>query len=1198
MWTHRAFVFPGSLCHLPKKPPTREQAQGIFAAFKCELQALEKLLMAKRHQHAKTRRVDDPNLIYNDVAKSRALPVQSVVTKKHATVTKVSEDGLTVEYDPPDLVEEHEIQATHGWLRVVEHTPGRLLLEQEASLEVGDSLEQTHMHGTPGAVFQEFANLWEPMWQKHPHESPTRWEPFVQELVNKVPRVSTPMEMPPILREDWVAAVKAKKVRTSTGPDGVSRTDLLKMSPHLQEELVRQVMECDSGRTKWPLAQLVGHITAVEKKEGASLPGEFRPITVLTVPYRTWSSIRAKQCLKFLDNWADPGLRGNRPNQSTATIWWQISQEIETAIYNGQPLSGFVTDVCKAFNTLARPVVYACAIHFGLPLHFVRAWHDAVSDIQRHFIVGGACSHGIQACTGYPEGDPMSVVAMVLINMAMHELLQQRIMPLKVISFVDNWECKSSEAQATCRAYAAMEQFATMIDIKLDHKKTHFWAVQGPDRKFLQEQNHQVSHHTADLGGHVNYTRRFTNYTLRSRIQKAKVFWNLLHRSSSPFQQKLRAICTVAWPRSLHGASNVILGDEHIGRLRTAMMNAMRWNKKGASPVLQCMLLPPRCDPGYHVLLDTFLMFRNNCVPEIVFPMLTGLVLNPPKHFDPGPAGVFLSRLHQINWRWDHNGYILDHEDIRWSLLESPIQLLKMRLQHAWAAMMGASMSTRKEFEGLSRVDLPASQSTATNFPADGAGLLRTSMNGTFYTRNKQIHAGKVPSKDCPYCDQQDSVYHRIWECQGFSDLRAALPLEAKEFIQSMPPCSHLHGWIVESSVDRQFRHSLSTIPDRTGDFLLAPDGIETLHLFVDGSCTEPERPALRVATWGLCVANLPNQGFSPVGSGGVPGLYQTVLRGEITGAIAAFKFGLSRGAPFSIWTDNALVHKRIKEYATQGKAVLNGKRNDHDLWMTLQGLVCRACSRGLFQFVVKVTSHQEESQLDVVEEWAREGNECADRLAAMVQHQLPSQVRLLQGKLIYQHNRRHFACKHFHAMLVQFGLRCVEGKATVAHEDANRWADAKKLQEEEESQISLKGFTTDLVAPPSQRLGVCVQPLQQWLTQLLGQDDATPLWLSSYQLYAHYRMTTGHIGFYYDAASRKWDTAEGFVHEHGFNFLKMASWLQAITKEYAKLCELNCSALQCRSSHGAVRSRPTSDASSFRHHLVRLHWWTKLSVV
>jgi ribonuclease HI len=119
---------------------------------------------------------------------------------------------------------------------------------------------------------------------------------------------------------------------------------------------------------------------------------------------------------------------------------------------------------------------------------------------------------------------------------------------------------------------------------------------------------------------------------------------------------------------------------------------------------------------------------------------------------------------------------------------------------------------------------------------------------------------------------------------------------------------------------------------------LLAPDGIETLHLFVDGSCTEPERPALRVATWGLCVANLPNQGFSPVGSGGVPGLYQTVLRGEITGAIAAFKFGLSRGAPFSIWTDNALVHKRIKEYATQGKAVLNGKRNDHDLWMTLQG--------------------------------------------------------------------------------------------------------------------------------------------------------------------------------------------------------------------------------------------------------------------
>ena len=1018
------------------------------------------------------------------------------------------------------------------------------------------------MHGTPQAVFQEFANLWEPMWQKHLHDAPTKWDPFVQQLTETVPKVAQIMDLPEITTDQWITAVRSKKARTATGPDGVSRTDLLRMPPSLQDELVRQVLLCEKGHQHWPPEQLIGHITAVEKKEGASLPGEFRPITVLTVPYRTWASIRAKQCLKFLDKWADSGLRGNRPRQSTATIWWQISQEIEASIYTEQPLSGFVTDVCMAFNTLARPVVYACAIHFGLPLPFVRAWHTAVADIQRHFIVGGACSPGIQACTGYPEGDPLSVVAMVLINMAMHELLHHHVMPLQVISFVDNWECKSSEAQATCRAYAAMEQFAQMIDVKLDHQKTHFWAVQSQDRKYLQAQNHAVSHHAADLGGHVNYTRKITNYTIRSRIQKAKVFWNLLYRSASPYQQKLRAICTVAWPRSLHGVSNVTLGDEHLGRLRTAMMNAMRWNKKGASPILQCMLLPPRCDPGYHVFLDTLTMFRHNCAPDLMFPVLTGLVLQPPKHFDPGPAGVLLSRLHQLNWRWDHNGYIVDHEGIRWHILDCPIQLLKARLQQAWGAMMGAIMSTRKEFEGLSRVDLPLSRSTAATFAPDGAGLLRTSMNGTFYTRNKQIHAGKVPSKDCPYCDKPDSVEHRIWECTGFADLRQALPEQASLDLQAMPSCTRLHGWMVEDATDRQFRHSLLTIPDLTAEFLPMQFDPDVLYLFIDGSCTEPHRPSLRVATWGLCAANLPSQGFSPVASGGVPGLYQTVLRGEITGAIAAFRFGLSMRRAFSVWTDNALVHRRIREFADPRHPAPSGKQNDHDLWSTLHCLVVQAVDQQMFQFVVKVTSHQTEGMSDTVEEWARQGNECADRLAAMALHQLPFEVRVLQTKLTNQANRRHFACKHFHAMLVQFGLRCVETKTAVAHEDGGRWEDARKLQEEEESKLSLRGFQTDTEVPPSQRLGACAQVLHQWLARLLDTEDSVPMWLSSYQLYAHYRMATGHVGFCYHTGSRTWNTAEEYIHEHGFNFPRLAAWFQAILKEYAKHCQLECVAV------------------------------------
>ena len=88
------------------------------------------------------------------------------------------------------------------------------------------------------------------------------------------------------------------------------------------------------------------------------------------------------------------------------------------------------------------------------------------------------------------------------------------------------------------------------------------------------------------------------------------------------------------------------------------------------------------------------------------------------------------------------------------------------------------------------------------------------------------------------------------------------------------------------------------------------------LHMFTDGSCTEPRRPSLRVATWGVCLTNLPSQGFSAIASGGVPGFYQTVLRGEILVAIAATRFGFLHNKLFYIWTDTALVFSRIRDFA------------------------------------------------------------------------------------------------------------------------------------------------------------------------------------------------------------------------------------------------------------------------------------------
>lgn len=146
------------------------------------------------------------------------------------------------------------------------------------------------------------------------------------------------------------------------------------------------------------------------------------------------------------------GLKGNIPGRSTVDIWWNMALQIEQATHDKDSLSGVVTDITKAYNNLARPVVYACALHYGLPLQFVRAWHNSLASVQRHFIVQGACSDAVWSTTGYPEGDPLSVVAMVLVNIAMHSVLSKQCPTASVSTFVDNWEAIANDHEVTRRA--------------------------------------------------------------------------------------------------------------------------------------------------------------------------------------------------------------------------------------------------------------------------------------------------------------------------------------------------------------------------------------------------------------------------------------------------------------------------------------------------------------------------------------------------------------------------------------------------------------------------------------------------------------------------------------------------------------------------------------------------------------------------
>ena len=72
----------------------------------------------------------------------------------------------------------------------------------------------------------------------------------------------------------------------------------------------------------------------------------------------------------------------------------------------------------KAFNKLPRYAIFEAAKHLGIPIQILRAWAVALVQLKRIFFIMGHVSDFVLSATGFPEGDPLSVVAMLIVAAA------------------------------------------------------------------------------------------------------------------------------------------------------------------------------------------------------------------------------------------------------------------------------------------------------------------------------------------------------------------------------------------------------------------------------------------------------------------------------------------------------------------------------------------------------------------------------------------------------------------------------------------------------------------------------------------------------------------------------------------------------------------------------------------------------------
>eukprot|EP00438_Fugacium_kawagutii_P005458 Skav215027 [mRNA] locus=scaffold966:514741:519573:- [translate_table: standard] len=1096
-------------------PPSFDEAGKIQQAMHTLVTKQAQALTKQRVQHARETRQQDPAKIFQDLRQPPAQPVQMLLHSCVAAVTEVDLHEHAIEVSPPQNWKPGEtIQVGHQHVVPIHVEQDKLWLTAEvdvSNLSSATIVRQEEYIGNVTHLFHAFGEEWRKRWDRHINTDDDFWQPILDFVHDQMPQPQ-PMHYEPIQTDLWRQTIRRKPKKAATGPDGVSRRDLLQCPADLTGELLRLVTDVEAGAA-WPSPPLTGFVVALEKVAGASVVGQFRPITVFSMLFRTWGSVRAREVLQHLAQLSPTTCTGNLPGRTSSQIWYGILEAIELGHATQTGLSGCVIDLVKAFNLLPRVFILQVMRHLQVAPQVLSAWGRALAWMSRRFKILGQTGPPIRSVTGFAEGDALSVTAMLSLNLVLHTWMARRHASLTIWSYVDNIELTGPTGQSLVDGYQGLLQFSSLVDVAIDTDKTYLWSTDPQDRHEIRLCELTERRWARDLGGHLSYNKVPTNQTVVQKCQAMAPLWSRLARSLAPYSRKVQALKQKAWASCLYAVQSVHLADNHFKTLRFGAMQGLQEYSPGTSPIAHLSLVEhPSTDPQYHALQATVMMFRDMHPQGDV----AGLIL---KHLQedvscanrPGPVSVLLGRLQQLAWQWKYSTVFADHLGQHIDVLHCPIQELKARLTQGWQNKVQHQLMHRDTFQGIQHVNAALTVEALHEYPAPDQAILRKCLNGTFFTAEHLVHRNPEETGLCKACGAPDSQKHRHWECEAYAQCRTVPPAQIPSLLE-IAPCLSNHGWIPEPPSLQRFRNMCMSLPDEHTCFVWPAAPVDELLCFTDGGCSHPTCPFSRLSTWGVVCAD-EHSGFWPLASGVVPGWVQTSLRAELVAAISACSIALQTQRFLTLWVDNDLVFRRIHKLQ---KGTWQPKPNvkDSDLWKQLGQYLGRLGT--WFKGCHKVCSHQDPSTAqDEYEAWVFAGNQAADRLVNTVLHTRP---QLVQAQAELQQDLRHLRLvrKQVHGTMLQVGKHAIQLQNPQPKTDTlparMKYAD---LAETVMPRLDLQRIPPKYHFPGSQRVVA-------WLNDLTNLHCPLVL-VSWYQLHALFQHCTGLRGLTYTRANKQW---------------------------------------------------------------------------
>lgn len=988
-WQQQQHMVEGTPQVLPTHVPCEPIiVMAIYESFHSHFRAFESWHLRQRTSSLRTKYAGNLEALFQDLRNEPKQGVEILWKDTSYTVLAVDTDEHKIHLDNVvhPLVDSVWIHNDH-MINITGFTADLCTVSDTAGVLPGDELLQRSFVTDTNDVLHVFSEHWRSRWCAMAEVSSEDWTRIVQFTCAFMPRHDFTWQ--PLNAKQWQQITKRIKRKAARGPDGFDKMDLINMPTSFVEVFLKMMNDIELGDTNWPQQMMFGTVIGLPKVDDAHKEDQFRPITLFSILYRTWARLRTKQLLQQLALLVPSEALGFLPKREAAEVWLNLQATIELMMQHGHSFAGLSTDLKRAFNNIGRAQVFQVAQHVGLPQPLLLAWNKFLGSFVRRFDILG--NLGDEIVSGFPEGCPLSIVAMLMVNWSFHVYMKAFCPAVSSYSFVDNLTLAAREAALVAQAYFALRTICLLFGLQTDDEKTYVWGLTAEGRCVLLQLGFPCVTDASELGGAMTYGRGRRTRVLRARGEQLRPKWDKLRKSFAPQLQKYSVLPKVFWPKALHGSPNCLIADSYAMELRRAAVKALGANGAGSNPLLRLTLSDDMMnDPGFYQLVHCLYTFKRMLrkTPDLLV-MWKIWMRNYDGKLLPGPFSRLLHCFSCIGWMVVDPPFVTDHNGRTWNLYMVDHKTLMNVLRDAWLQFVAGQVK-HKTMHGLQGLDEHLTLLDAKSMSPLDRARLSALHSGAFITayEHSKYDATKTPM--CTTCATEDDRAHWL-QCPRFASLRSSIPGWLPDNVEL--PCCMIHHLLVPR-LPRvvQLQQLLYDLAQDPITFCLVPPRNGFHHLFIDGSCTVEQHQVLQIASWAVVNATL----GLPVAHGPLAGLTQSIDRAELTALLMALSWADGTELDLCIWSDSQSTVD-VASYLLLHDCIPDGVAN-YDLWYDIH--MALQAREGNFTRIRWTPSHiPPDMAEDTFEDWVILWNDLADRLAVQTNtHRPPEFMAQLQS--------------------------------------------------------------------------------------------------------------------------------------------------------------------------------------------------------